>query len=249
MDVRREGIGMAAAVLVVVVVVLALSTIAILSLGFVASSSSTSTSTVYTTTTSSSTFSTSSTSSTAATGTETGNSTYGESQYGLQLQLSINAVQVPTGGTIQVNATELNTLNQENNVNKSSDYLVPVALSACPNTNVQPFGVAVYKGFYTAQNVSLGSQVPIFPAGPCPMYPNPMYERLVTGYLFQPHSDLAAVLPSSGSMQMTASVDMVNGTAVGGGQQSPLDPGMYTVVAADEWGGVAILYVQIQGLP
>lgn len=247
MDLRREGIGTAVAIFVVVVVILVISTIAIATLNSTASSSSSfsssqSTSTVYTTTTSSSTSST--TSSTVATGTETGNGTYVESQYGLQLQLSINTVQVPTGGTIQVNVTELNTLDQENNVSRSSDYSVPVALSSCPNTNVQPFGIALYKGYYTAQNLSLGSQVPIFPPTVCPMY-----ERLVTGYLFQPRSDLAVVLPGSGVTPMTASVDVGNGTAVGGGPQPSLDPGTYTLVAADEWGGFAILYFQIQGPP
>jgi hypothetical protein len=250
MAMRREGIGAAPAVLIVVVVVLVISTLAIATFNAAASSSSSSESTSATYTTTSLTSDTlsgsssSSMASTVLTSTESGSTNYVASQYGLQLQLSINAAQVATGGTIQVNVTELNTLGQENDVNKSSDWLVPVALSACPNTNVQPFGIAVYKGYYTAQNVSLGTQVPTFPPTVCPLY-----ERLVTGYLFEPHSDLATVLPGSGATPMSASIDVVNGTLAGGGQEQPLDPGLYTLVAADEWGSLAILYFQIQGLP
>ncbi len=187
---RREGVGVAVVVLIVVIVVLVVSTVAIATLNAAAtasSSSSQSTLTMTTTTTSSSTSgiwstttSTVSSATSMTTGIEAGNSTYVESQYGLELQLSINAVQVPAGGTIQVNVTELNTLNQENNVTKSGGYAVPVVINSCPNTNVLPLGIAVYKGHYTAQNVSLGNQVPIFPPTVCPMY-----ERLVTGYLFQ----------------------------------------------------------------
>jgi hypothetical protein len=76
-----------------------------------------------------------------------------------------------------------------------------------------------------------------------------MFIRLVTGYVFQPNSNLAAVLPGSGSTAMNGSVDVINATSVGFGQSQPLNPGRYTVVAADEWGGVAFLYFQVNGLP
>jgi len=141
-----------------------------------------------------------------------------------------------------VNVTEFNTLSSLNEVNASGQWQIQGALSSCPNTNVQPFGIAVYKGHYTAQNVSQGTQLQIFPITPCPMY-----IRLVTGYLFQPNSDMATVLPGSGSTPMTASVD-INGTYTGMGQALP-PGGAYTVVASDEWGALAFLYFQTTGVP
>jgi len=154
----------------------------------------------------------------------------------------MDASQEYVGGTIHVNVTEFNTLSSLNEVNESGQWQIQAALSSCPNTNVQPFGIAVYKGHYTAQNVSQGTQLQIFPITACPMY-----IRLVTGYLFQPNSDLATVLPGSGLAPMTGSVDF-NGTYSGLGQSLPLNPGSYTIVVADEWGCLAFLYFQVNGL-
>lgn len=171
-------------------------------------------------------------------------STYVDSIQGLQLQLSINttaAIISSSDATVQVTLSEYNTLSVANNVTKSGDWQVQAALSSCPNTNAQPFGIAIYQGYYTAQNVSQGTQLDIFPPTPCPMY-----LRLITGYDFQPQSDMAVVLPGSGSAPMTGSVD-VNGTynlIPGGMQPVPFAPTVYTVVAADEWGALAFLHFE-----
>jgi hypothetical protein len=142
-----------------------------------------------------------------------------------------------------VNVSEFNTLNRLNNVSESGQWQVQAALSSCPNTNFQPFGIAVYPGHYTSQNVSQGTQLQIFPITVCPMF-----MRLITGYSFLPYSDLAVVLPGSGSTPMTVGID-INGTYAGLGQPMLLNPGAYTVVAADEWGVLAFLYFQVNGLP
>jgi hypothetical protein len=170
---------------------------------------------------------------------------------GLQLLLSIDADQVNAGATVQVNVSEFNTLGHVNNVTGSSDWKVQAALSSCPNTNAQPFGIALYKGHYTAENVSQGTQLQVFPSTVCPMF-----MRYVSGYLFQPDSDLATILPGSGSTQMVATIDLVNGTStaivsspLASGQSTPLAPGSYTVVAADEWGGTVFLYFQVNASP
>jgi hypothetical protein len=162
----------------------------------------------------------------------------------LRLQMSISSNETTMGQTIQVNVSEFNTLASQNNISTSEGYQVPVALSACPNTNFQPFGIALYRGHYTAQNVSLGAQLQIFPPTACPLY-----ERYISGYVFEPNSDIATILPGSGLTPMSASLDIVNGTAVGEGQGTLLDPGSYTVVAADEWGNMVFLYFQVNGLP
>jgi len=180
---------------------------------------------------------------TCPSGTASGAST--PNSNGLQLRLSIDANQVYAGGTIQATISEFNTLDRMNNVTESGDWKVQAALSSCPNTNAQPFGIALYKGHYTAENVSQGTQVQVFPATVCPMF-----MRYVSGYLFQPDSDLATILPGSGPTQMVATIDLVNGTGTtssqpGSGQSTPLAPGSYTVAAADEWGETVFLYFQV----
>lgn len=73
--------------------------------------------------------------------------------------------------------------------------------------------------------------------------------RLVTGYLFQPTSDDAVILPSSGSVipvtPMTSNVT-VSGDYSGGSLQ-PLSPGVYTVVAGDEWGALETVQFTVDG--
>ncbi len=169
---------------------------------------------------------------------------YANSNSGNQFRLSISSDQVYVGDTITVNVSEFNTNNVANNDTRADHWQIPAALNSCPSTNILPFGIAVYKGYYTAGNVSQGIQVQIFPQVVCPTE-----ATAVTGYLILPNSDTAFVLPGFSSTAMAASVDIVNGTSIGMGQSLPLNPGFYTVVAADEWGTLAFLYFQINGLP
>ena len=158
---------------------------------------------------------------------------------GLQLRVALNTTSLIPGQTLGVELSEFNTVNAFNNVSQSDQYPVSVALGECPNTFYQPFGVALYRGNYDAQNFSQGTPLQIFPLVPCPMF-----VRLITGYGFQPLSDQAVVQPSTGAspVPMAASVNI---SAVYSGHAQPLEPGTYTLVAADEWGAVAFLYFQV----
>ncbi len=160
------------------------------------------------------------------------------SQYGLRLMVNMNATEIVPGESVQVNLTEFNTLPRVNNVSASGDWPVGVALGPCENEFDQPFGIAVYAGHVDAQNLSQGQRVDIFPAVACPMY-----IRLVTGYEFQPQSNLAVVLP--GSATPSPLVGSVVLSMSYSPQAQPLPPGVYTVVAADEWGALAFLYFQV----
>jgi hypothetical protein len=157
---------------------------------------------------------------------------------GLELMVSTNATEVPPGDSVQVNLSEFNSLSTPNNVSAAHDWPTSVALGPCENIYVQPFGIAVYTGHVDAQNLSQGEQVNIFPNTACPQY-----IRLVTGYEFQPTSDLAAVLPS------TATPSPLVGSVIVGmsysPQGEPLPPGNYTIVAADEWGTLAFVYFTV----
>ena len=159
---------------------------------------------------------------------------------GLQLQLSLNATQITSGQSIGIGVSVLNTLPTTNNVSASTLTPFDVRLGSCPNQNY-PFGVAVFQGRYFAGNVSQGTPLQIFPNAPCPLF-----IRFISGYVFQPNSNLAVILPGgNGSASPMSNSVTVGGTYTGYSQTTALAPGLYTVAAADEWGVSVFLYVQV----
>lgn len=169
----------------------------------------------------------------------------------LQLRLSVNASS--TGGpqgnvTVSIRVDEYNTLATANNVSKASSWgLDGLSLGACASEgySLYPYGVALYSGVYTAENVSKAVPLQIFPAVPCPLM-----LRLITAYLFDPMSDMAVVLPSgptATATQMSANVTATTQYAGGAAQssKSPLRPGTYTVAAGDEWGSVVVAHFTV----
>jgi len=173
---------------------------------------------------------------------------YVNSPENLQLRLSVNAFSTGGSGggvTIQMLASEYNTLATSNNVTKSTEWsLDGLSLGAC-GTGVYPFGVALYEGSYTAENASNAQPLQIYPVVACPML-----IRYITGYLFQPMSDLAVVLPGGPgaaapmSANVTATAEYAGGAALSSSSK-PLGPGTYTAAAGDEWGSVELVHFTI----
>jgi len=159
---------------------------------------------------------------------------------GLQLQLSLNATEITPGQSIGINVSVLNTLPSTNNVSASALSPFDVRIGSCPNQDY-PFGVAVFQGRYFAGNVSQGTPLQIFPDAPCPMF-----IRFISGYVFQPNSNAAVILPGGNGSSTTMSTNVtVGGTYTGYSRSTALAPGLYTVAAADEWGVAVFLYVQV----
>jgi hypothetical protein len=157
------------------------------------------------------------------------------------LLVSTNATDVPLGEGVQVNLSEFNTLPSTNNVSVSNEWPVQVSLGPCENLYDQPFGIAVYTGHIDEQNLSEGQRVATFPVVACPQF-----IRLITGYEFQPRSDLAVILPSSGEVPSPLVGSVIIRTDYRLPQSQPLPPGTYTIAAADEWGALAFLYFAVQ---
>ncbi len=126
--------------------------------------------------------------------------------------------------TVQIAADEYNTLATANNVSAAAQWgLNGLSLGSC-GTDAYPFGVALYRGSYTAGNVSAATPLQIYPIIACPML-----IRLVTGYLFQPTSDLAVILPGGPnatatpmSANVTATAEYASGASL---SSTPLGPG------------------------
>ena len=162
------------------------------------------------------------------------------SSYGLELRVALNATDIVPGEMVLVNLSEFNSLPAVSNVSAANYWSTQVSLGPCRNIYDQPFGIAVYYGHVDEQNLSQGKQVDIFPIVACPMY-----IRLVTGYEFQPQSDLAVILPGFGAEPSPLVGSVAVGMVYGSPQGQPLPAGNYTVVAADEWGALAFVYFQV----
>ncbi len=171
---------------------------------------------------------------------------------GLQLSALLSNDTFSPGQTIIINVTEYNTLNQANNVTAGKDWpLSGMSLGGCGTLNY-PFGIEIYSGYYDSSNVSgLSNQSPleVYPPGPyaCPA----MFS--VASYFFAAQSSNASLgIAPSGTfpaLPMTDPVN-VNGTWTGstnGGSSSyhEFSPGIYTVIAGDEWGNLIIVHFSI----
>lgn len=156
---------------------------------------------------------------------------------GLLLSLSVNSTSVAPGDTLGITVGEYNTHASRDNVSQNSQWLVRGQLGSCGD-GVYPYGVSAYAGRWGAGNVSQATPVRVFPLLPCPLF-----IRLVTGYLFQPTSDNATILPGTGSVQMSSQLGVNRDYGSGNPQGQPLPPGTYTIAASDEWGNAAFLYV------
>ena len=194
----------------------------------------------YTNTITLQTSNTSTSNSSTFTTTSTSISTRSVSPGGLVIRLILNSSRITSGASIGINVSDYNTFPMELNLSEASDWaLNGLATGGCPSLYL-PFGIAVFQGTYTSANVSQATPLPIFQVVACPML-----VRFITGYLFQPMSDNATVLPGTEVTPM-ATVVPVNGiynyTGIKLNQLIPFSPGTYTVVAGDEWGNLAFAY-------
>jgi len=166
---------------------------------------------------------------------------------GLQLSLALNAVTFSPNETVSMNVSEYNTLNTTNYVARGDDWpLVGMALGPCGTLN-DPFGISVYPGYYDEGNLSLlanQSSLELYNPGvyACPV----MF--VVNGYSFRPLSN-DATLGINGTMSapMTAIVNATGSwsSRTVGATFHEFSPDVYTVVAGDEWGDVAIAHFTV----
>jgi hypothetical protein len=169
---------------------------------------------------------------------------------GLSLSLSLNSTTLQPGQEISVLIDEQNTLTTVNNVSASNGWpLKGLSLGPCGTVNY-PIGVAIFQGYYTSSNVSSATPLQLYKPG---IYYCPMILSYISGYVFQPSSDIAGVLSDSDPTPQLTNKMTSEITVTGywlNGQEATLSnftPGVYTVVGEDEWGALAVLHFVVQG--
>ena len=187
------------------------------------------------------------------------------STLGLALELSLNSTIIDPSSSshaISVNVSVYNVLSHVNNL--SAAYQWPIKNLSAGSCNYElPFGIAVFKGYYTMANISsqLASSMPLFPTLPCPLEISP------ANYAFQPNSYYATIV---GKPELTSTSPFTNTTTtretlvqqpmsdniplsgycctqipINGGFTTgsiPFAVGNYTLVAGDMWGQLVILH-------
>jgi plastocyanin len=162
--------------------------------------------------------------------------------------------------SIEVNLSEFNTISTYTNVSAVQNWpTADLSLGPC-GTFEFPFGVVLYQGHYTSQNISSGTPLTIYTPNAnetselhpedCPANPQ------VFSYVFAPLSDNAVVKlafggeTSASTYALSDSVSIIGywseSSSSSASEFHALTSGVYTVLAADEWGTVVIAHVTVQ---
>jgi hypothetical protein len=167
------------------------------------------------------------------------------SNNGLELTLTLNSSKISTGQGIAATVEETNTMTTPDNVSAAADWPVgDLAIGPCGSLNT-PVGIAVLSGNYDLSNVSSSSALQIYEPG---AYACPMILSGISSYVFQASSDNATVFGScqpSACLNETVSATVSVSGYWNGNSFTSFPSGVYTVVAGDEWGGIAILHFEV----
>jgi len=168
--------------------------------------------------------------------------------------MGLNTTRIISGEYVTLYANLTNVLSTAQRVNASYQWpMRGLTVGIGCYGGEYPFGVAVLEGYYNVQNISAGTPLDLSePEGTgCPAIPVFSY------YVFRPLSDVALATPPSGptlKLQMNATI-AVDGYWTGVAPPVPpgyaaaafhrFGPGIYTVVAGDEWGNLVLLYFTV----
>ena len=178
------------------------------------------------------------------------NSSSSKSANGLSLSFSLDAKTYKQGDTINMIVSETNTLSKMNTVQASNKWpIVGLSVDIC-GTRSFPFGVVIVRGDYTTGNISTATPLILYnPNGIVQCYIPPVLN--VAAYNFHPSSDTATLTSSTtnqtATLEMSAEVPVWSywaGSSPNAIQQN-FEPGVYTVVAGDEWGTLVVLHFTV----
>jgi len=159
---------------------------------------------------------------------------------GIRLTISLNASTIPAGGAVNYSASVYNTRPSENNVSSASNWAIPGLIVTAAGPTDSPIAYAVMPGYYVSGNIS---KAPSIDYGMCCT----TVMGGITTYSFQAMSDKASVFgigncnPCFTKPVSTWRLLSEYFTGVGiGAHGVSFAAGVYTVVAEDEWGDVAL---------
>jgi hypothetical protein len=171
---------------------------------------------------------------------------------GLSLSLYLDSKTYQQGQQVNIVVNEKNTLKTTNIIASSTKWPISgLRVGPCGTLNY-PFGFAIFQGNYTAANVSTATPLQIYQPA---TYTCPMIMGDISSYVFQPLSDTASVFQTSESTAVFSNMAMNTEFEPGprgywasnniGAAFTLFEPGVYTVVAGDEWGALVLVHFTI----
>jgi hypothetical protein len=159
---------------------------------------------------------------------------------GIRLVISLNASTTHSGGTINYTASVYNTRPSVNNVSSANNWALPGLIMTATGPTDSPIAYAVMSGHYVSGNIS---KAPSIDYGICCT----TEMGGIKAYSFQPTSDNASVIgncnPNPCFTRPINTWRPFDSYPSGVGaevQWVKFTTGVYTVVAEDEWGDVAL---------
>lgn len=153
----------------------------------------------------------------------------------LALAVSINSTEIKVGQVMGMDISLTNT--SPNTLVVNSQHNWPLRQwSMGPCLFHLPFGMALFQGDYTVENMTEGQRLPLYPKG---VY---MCKTIgIIDYVFEPSSAKATVETyNSTNYPVTMQYHVSFNGFYDGQKFQPFAPGVYTVVGDDQWGHVLV---------
>ncbi len=176
------------------------------------------------------------------------NSASSQAANGLSLSLALDATTYKPGQDVSIAVDVKNTRPETNDVPVSNDWSYNQLTTGQCDLGA-PYGIAIFQGYYTSADFAAATPLALWDynyAVPCPT------SIPISYYDFQPLSDIAAAISSITSFPNSTYAINAGFTETGyWAGTSPkatkhnFDPGVYTVVAGDEWGSLVIVHFTV----
>jgi len=175
-----------------------------------------------------------------------------KSANGLSLTLSLDAKTYQQGQKVNITIDEKNTLFKTNNVPVSGNWPMDELTLAGPcNVIPYPFGIAILPGYYTSADYRKAIQLKLYKPDTYIGCINPIPSDFSI-YNFKQQSDVATMSSESNpqlisTIPLYVPITLTNywTGAYPAAVQHNFDPGVYTIVAGDEWGALVILHFTV----
>jgi hypothetical protein len=157
---------------------------------------------------------------------------------GFTLYLGLRPVSPGSGMPVTVTIWMNNTGSQVDNATAESSWpMGGLFNNPCPTGEPLPFGVGILQGYYSSSNATQGLPLSLQTSDPCSAAgPSPAWFAIAPG-------SSQAIVPYTGSFQrwnLSSSFSPFTGFYPAGSTTLDRFQGVYTVVAADEWGDLVV---------
>lgn len=160
------------------------------------------------------------------------------SPYGLSLSLRLNETQFAAGQGVAITAWINSTSSEVANISAASTWaLGPRGFWTKVCTNGWPLGVGLMAGYFTTDNYSLGSLVPL----PSSLVGCPISAGTPSYFLLQPRGSIA-IVKLGGSL---AQWNLTTVLQLSSNQLTSQRSVVFTAITVDEWGDLAITHLRL----